>query len=1148
MSAPKSKNGKDQSNFQILESNIDSKATPLDIAPEPASLNNEQIEPEETGVPQLLPLKTETHKLFYSESAEEKRSELISSKTKLAEKRQETSIFQHLKTKTVASLVGTAVMLPILGVGTATYYFGSQAIDKQAILAKRVDNIGLVETELARQQKLLAALLIGTGTTALLAGMVAAFGTKRFIDSISLKTSTEKTQHESETQLYQEFIQHLNQSVSQEDILQAIVEEAHNYLNCDRVVVYSLNLDQCSVVVAESVASGWTKALNQTISDPYFEAGYLDEYRDGRVRALDNIYEAEITPYYREQLESLEVKANLVTPILNEGKLLGLLVAHQCSESRQWKQAEIEFLNQRAKKVGLALDNVKLLGDLASLQTQAETERKWTNYFTDATQYICKSLKQDDVLEISVEEVRRVLECDRVVVYSLNQDKYGVVIAESVAPGYSRALNKTISDPCFEARYLDKYRDGRVRAINNLQEAELSKCYLEQLESLEVKANLVTPILNEGKLFGLLVAHQCSQPRNWQEHEIRWVTQIATQVGFALDNAKVLVESTTQQAQAEKERKWTNYFTDAIQYIRKSLKQDDVLEISVEEVRRVLECDRVVVYSLNQDQYGVVIAESVAPGYSRALNQTISDPCFEARYLDKYRDGRVRAINNLQEAGLTQCYLEQLESLEVKANLVTPILNEGKLFGLLVAHQCSQPRNWQEYEIRWVTQIATQVGFALDNVELLRRLKNEGVPTQLLKSFTLGIGERLNEAELLKTAVEQARKVMGLDRVIVYQFDANYYGTVVAESVILGYPRALHSKIKDPCFARDYAEKYRQGRIKAISDVHQAGLTDCHLEQLDSFGVKASLVAPILQDNRLFGLLIGHQCSEPHSWEQSEIDLFAQLALQLEFALDRARLREELTQAQLTSRNIANKQQLKQQSFEQQISELLQENKIALQDLKAKINYQSVATSIFLERIEAARDEVKSIATVYPTQLQQHTGHAETIAQNKNKNAQLQKSIAAVQETIAEATEKIENLNQSHHNLYQILSPFNDLKKQINQDNHSSIISIAEIVNPPSHQLAEETVQMESLMGEIIIETNEVAFKPTKNLDFEQNAIAGQIVQGTESAPSLILMNQFVEEIANLSGRISQQTVVVTNSFKKLAAFAKELSINKEED
>ncbi len=107
----------------------------------------------------------------------------------------------------------------------------------------------------------------------------------------------------------------------------------------------------------------------------------------------------------------------------------------------------------------------------------------------------------------------------------------------------------------------------------------------------------------------------------------------------------------------------------------------------------------------------------------------------KARYLDKYRNGRVRAWGNIYEAGMTKCYIEQLEQLEVKANLVTPILNEGKLFGLLVAHQCSDFREWQHPEIRWVTQIATQVGFALDNAKLLEQLqesnqnKRSGIPS-----------------------------------------------------------------------------------------------------------------------------------------------------------------------------------------------------------------------------------------------------------------------------------------------------------------------------------------------------------------------------------------------------------------------------------
>ncbi|HHP7229671.1 MAG TPA: GAF domain-containing protein, partial [Xenococcaceae cyanobacterium] len=360
-----------------------------------------------------------------------------------------------------------------------------------------------------------------------------------------------------------------------------------------------------------------------------------------------------------------------------------------------------------------------------------------------------ESLHREDILEISVEEVRRVLECDRVVVYSLNQElRYGTVIAESVAPGWTRALNQQINDPCFAPTYREKYLNGRVRAWKNIREAGMSPCYIEQLEKLEVKANLVTPIINEGKLFGLLVAHQCSHTRSWQQPEIRWVTQIATQVGFALDNAKLLADAKQLRQQVADESKWTEYFTDAIQHIRQTLNTEDILKTSVREVRRILECDRVVVYSLNQElRYGTVLAESVAPGWTRALNKQINDPCFDPTYREKYLNGRVRAWNNIREAGMSSCYIEQLEKLEVKANLVTPVINEGKLFGLLVAHQCSATRSWQQAEIRWMAQIATQVGFALDNAKLLEQLQESTTTSNQVSH------QQQEQSEILKQQV-----------------------------------------------------------------------------------------------------------------------------------------------------------------------------------------------------------------------------------------------------------------------------------------------------------------------------------------------------------------------------------------------------------
>jgi len=59
----------------------------------------------------------------------------------------------------------------------------------------------------------------------------------------------------------------------------------------------------------------------------------------------------------------------------------------------------------------------------------------------------------------------------------------------------------------------------------------------------------------------------------------------------------------------------------------------------------------------------------------------------------------------------------------VKANLVTPIVVEGELLGLLIAHQCSAPRNWTESESSFISQLATQIGPALERVQLLDRQK-----------------------------------------------------------------------------------------------------------------------------------------------------------------------------------------------------------------------------------------------------------------------------------------------------------------------------------------------------------------------------------------------------------------------------------------
>ena len=195
--------------------------------------------------------------------------------------------------------------------------------------------------------------------------------------------------------------------------------------------------------------------------------------------------------------------------------------------------------------------------------------------------------------------------------------------------------------------------------------------------------------------------------------------------------------------------------------------------------------------------------------------------------------------------------------------------------------------------------LGTNINLMADQLQTqLRQQEDVAERSQLFIDIILRIRQSLNLEDILKTAVKEVRKVLKTNRVIIYRFDSDWNGTVVAESVAPGWTPALDAKIDDPCFREGYLELYRDGRVRAIDDIYQAGLKDCHIRTLERFEVKANLIAPILKDNQLLGLLITHQCSQPRAWQQSEIDLFTQLAIQVGIALEQANLLKELSQAE----------------------------------------------------------------------------------------------------------------------------------------------------------------------------------------------------------------------------------------------------------
>jgi PAS domain S-box-containing protein len=155
--------------------------------------------------------------------------------------------------------------------------------------------------------------------------------------------------------------------------------------------------------------------------------------------------------------------------------------------------------------------------------------------------------------------------------------------------------------------------------------------------------------------------------------------------------------------------------------IRQSLDIAEILETAVTEIQALLKADRVLVYHFQPDGSGIISNEKTQPGIPSLLGEVIEDPCFQEKYAELYSQGRVRAVSNVETEGLEPCYLELLRKMQVKANLVVPLFMEQRLWGLLLAHQCSAPRQWQPFEIELLVQLANQIGIALTQAALLER-------------------------------------------------------------------------------------------------------------------------------------------------------------------------------------------------------------------------------------------------------------------------------------------------------------------------------------------------------------------------------------------------------------------------------------------
>ena len=188
------------------------------------------------------------------------------------------------------------------------------------------------------------------------------------------------------------------------------------------------------------------------------------------------------------------------------------------------------------------------------LQRQVSKQQDQQRLMADVALQVSHSSDLETIMNTTVEGVRRLLDCDRALLYQFDDKMNGTVVAESVLSEWKAALGASVKDTCFQTDGTAKYLAGHKTMISDIHSGTLSTCHVQMLDRFQVKANLVVPIImnavetpRKPKLWGLLVAHHCRDVRDWQMDELSLLDDLAVQLAIALQQQE-LIATLQQQA------------------------------------------------------------------------------------------------------------------------------------------------------------------------------------------------------------------------------------------------------------------------------------------------------------------------------------------------------------------------------------------------------------------------------------------------------------------------------------------------------------------------------------------------------------------------------------------------------------------------
>lgn len=200
-------------------------------------------------------------------------------------------------------------------------------------------------------------------------------------------------------------------------------------------------------------------------------------------------------------------------------------------------------------------------------------------------------------------------------------------------------------------------------------------------------------------------------------------------------------------------------------------------------------------------------------------------------------------------------------------------------------------------------KLAQTITQAIARLHLEHLLHRNQTFQQILADCALKIYQAQHLEDVFNIVVHDIHRFLKCDRAVIYQFHPDMSGTIIAEAVSPGWVKTLGERIHDSFFQQCREQTYQISHRRVVNDISKIKLNDCHRRLLERFQVKAKVFVPIVltsttktAETNLWGLLIVHQCDAPRQWDDLELQLLSDIAVQMAIAIQQLGLVQQLEQ------------------------------------------------------------------------------------------------------------------------------------------------------------------------------------------------------------------------------------------------------------